>query len=182
MANGYNQKELEALQLQKQLTQRGEGIASPKPESKMDFLQNPLFKGLIGITSGLGSPLLMDMMHKIANKPMAHDNIDTAIEKNDNKDFFDIYGGVNNQLQPPLTDEFLQQPIKDPSLIQSKQPTLFERLIPTIEETRGRGSNLPEAFGNKLLELILGTRTPISGKDEKALQDSISQYTNDLVK
>jgi hypothetical protein len=78
--NEYNKKEEEALQLQQQLTQ----------SSKMDFLKNPILQLLASI-SGAPGGWAMDMIHKKVN---AHENIDTLIQADDNKDYFELLNNI----------------------------------------------------------------------------------------
>ena len=157
--------------------------------------EEALSRALEALMEGLTAGEMRWLSSGMQPKPTAHENIDSFINQNDstniNQDFYDMFKkdtgiGLDELMGNINLSESIRNPMpllkEDPYPVQNQQPTLFERLTPTLEETGGRGSRLPEAFGNKLLELIFGTKTPISGKDEKGLQDSISQHNNNLFK
>ena len=88
-------------------------------------------------------------------KPMAQDTMNALIEENDNKDFYDMFKkntgiGLDELMGNINLSESIRNPMpllkEDPYPVQSQQPSVLERLLPTLEETGGRGSRLPEAF------------------------------------
>lgn len=150
-----------------QITQKGS-----ETESKMDFLQNPLLKMLLGLGTGPMGVAGLNMLH---NKANGHSNIDTLIEQ-------DEYGPIKpnalmetsmayqnpnailKHLLPSKGNDTLLEDVIDMAL-RNDTKGLSDRL-PPMEQTRGETGGLINA-------LLRGIRTGSYERKKSPLLDEL---------